>query len=241
MAGKKQVTTSQEVSASPKITKNTAFAGKSPKKAAKTAKPAKVLASKGDVTTFKVNKGGRPSAFTEETKTKILTAIGAGNSLSISAQYAAINYETLRLWLKRGEHADEKKDPEFFGFFVAIKKAQADAEALSVGRIRQAAKGGAILERTTVTTERTNKSGVTTTTTRSTERYAPPQWQADAWWLERMNGQQWGRHDRVTRNQFNFDLENLSDEQFELFDQLTNDGVDPAVAYATCLSKKEGA
>ncbi len=203
----------------------------------KGAKGAKAV-GKGSSTTSADKTNGRPSAFTDETKTKILTAIAAGNTLRTSAEYGGITYETLRAWLRKGDVGEEK----FSVFSAALKKAQADAEALSVGRIRQAAKGGAIIERTTITTERTSKSGMATTTTRTTERYSPPQWQADAWWLERTRDE-WRRHDKVTRTNFNFDLENLTDEQFELFDQLTNNDVDPAIAYATALNlgKKEGA
>lgn len=206
---------------------------KSPQKTVR----AKKTAAKPAQSASNPSKVGRPSNFTDEVKAKILTAIAAGNSLTTSAQYANITYETLRVWLKKGESGEG----EYSVFSVAIKKGQADAEALSVGRIRQAAKGGAVIERTTVTTERTTKSGSTVTTTRATERYAPPQWQADAWWLERVNRQQWGRHDRVTNTNYNFDLERLTDEQFELFDQLTDQGVEPPIAYATCLNQKEGA
>ncbi len=229
------------------------MAGKKPAEAAKTAKSAQKTPKKpkspqktgvdqktvtsGTAPAKDSSKGGRPTSFTEDNKSKILTAIAAGNTLENSAQYGGITYETLRAWLKKGEAGQEG----FSGFSVALKKAQADAEALSVGRIRQAAKGGAILERTTISTERTTKNGTVVTTTRSTERYAAPAWQADAWWLERINRSKWGRHDRVTNHNYNFDLESLSDAQFELFDQLTDQGVEPPIAYATVLGQKEGA
>lgn len=231
MAGKQKPAGKAAATAPKKSSPTTASkkSAKNPKSASSTA-PSSIKPKPG-------KSAGRPSSFTDEVKSKILTAIAAGNSLTTSAQYAGINYETLRLWLKRGEHG-EQTDPEYFGFFGAVKKAEADAEALSIGRIRQAAKGGQIIERTTITTERTSKNGVTTTTTRSTERYSPPQWQADAWWCERKNPTQWGRNDRVTKTSFNFNLENLTDAQFEMFDQLTRDGVDPAIAYATCLGEK---
>ena len=51
----------------------------------------------------------------------------------------------------------------------------------SLARIEAGAEGGALIERTTTT--RTAKSGATTTTVR--ERFTPPDWRADGWFLER--------------------------------------------------------
>ena len=59
----------------------------------------------------------------------------------------------------------------------------------SLGRIELAAQGGALLVR--VKTTRTSKSGVVTTTVR--ERYTPPDWRADGWFLERRHPTDWSR------------------------------------------------
>ena len=59
----------------------------------------------------------------------------------------------------------------------------------SLARIELGAQGGALLER--VTTTRTSKSGVVTTTVR--ERYSAPDWQADGWFLERRHPTDWSR------------------------------------------------
>ena len=58
----------------------------------------------------------------------------------------------------------------------ALTRAEAEAGAVSVGRIRRAANGGALIERKSVTI-----AGVTTVT----EKFAQPLWVADAWLLER--------------------------------------------------------
>jgi hypothetical protein len=178
---------------------------------------------------------GRPTSFTPDTRSKIIAAVSQGNTLSASALMSNISDQTLRNWLKSGE---QEEHGEYAEFALAIKQAQAKAEMASVEGIRAAAQGGAVVEQTTTVTEHTTKNGTKVTTTRTVERFAQPQWQAAAFMLERRNPQQWGRHDRVTNTNYNFDLENLSDEQFELFDQLTNQGVEPPVAYATVLGNR---
>ena len=62
-------------------------------------------------------------------------------------------------------------------FLDSIKKAGAVRTLESLARIELGAQGGALLER--VTTTRTSKSGVATTTVR--ERFTAPDWHADGW------------------------------------------------------------
>ena len=59
----------------------------------------------------------------------------------------------------------------------------------SLPRIEAGAEGGALQERTTTT--RTPKSGTITTTVR--ERFTPPDWRADGWFLERRHPAEWSR------------------------------------------------
>ena len=58
-----------------------------------------------------------------------------------------------------------------------------------MARIELGAQGGALVER--VTTTRTSKTGVVTTTVK--ERYTPPDWHADGWFLERRHPAEWSR------------------------------------------------
>ena len=74
-------------------------------------------------------------------------------------------------------------------FSQAIKRAGAVRTLESLARIELASQGGALPER--VTTTRTSKSGVVTTTVR--ERYTPPGWRADGWFLERRHPTDWSR------------------------------------------------
>ncbi len=77
----------------------------------------------------------------------------------------------------------------YLDFLDSIKRAEAVRQLESLARIELAAQGGALLER--VTTTRTSKSGVATTTVR--ERYSAPDWHADGWFLERRHPTEWSR------------------------------------------------
>ena len=93
-------------------------------------------------------------------------------------------------WLARGrgEDPDRPKTALYAEFADAVEKAQATDEIITVGRIKQAGQGGAVLARKT--TRYPDGREVTE------ERYAQPEWTADAWWLERKHFQRWGRRER---------------------------------------------
>ena len=81
-----------------------------------------------------------------------------------------------------------RQDP-YLQFSQATEKAGAVRTLESLARIEEGAQGGALLERTTTT--RTAKNGTATTTVR--ERYTPPDWRADGWFLERRHPTDWSR------------------------------------------------
>ena len=74
-------------------------------------------------------------------------------------------------------------------FMHAVKRAGAVRTLESLDRIEAGAEGGALIERTTTT--RTAKNGTATTTVR--ERFTPPDWHADGWFLERRHPADWSR------------------------------------------------
>lgn len=82
---------------------------------------------------------GRPTKFTPDVRTRIISAIRNGNTYEASANYGGVSYDSFRGWLKRGE---DDADGEFFEFFNAIKKAEAEAEIESVALIRRSAQDG---------------------------------------------------------------------------------------------------
>lgn len=67
----------------------------------------------------------------------------------------------------------------------SVERALAEAEMADVAVLAQAAKGGAVIARTT----RTRADGSVV----STERLSEPQWTAAAWRLERKHPDRWGR------------------------------------------------
>ena len=77
----------------------------------------------------------------------------------------------------------------YLEFMEAVKRAGAVRTLESLARIEAGAQGGALVE--CVTTTRTAKTGVVTTTVR--ERFTPPDWRADGWFLERRHPTDWSR------------------------------------------------
>lgn len=74
-------------------------------------------------------KAGRPSKLTEDVKRRLLDAIRAGNYYETACQFAGISYQTFRNWMERGEQA---KTGQYFEFFEAVTRAEAEAEARMV-------------------------------------------------------------------------------------------------------------
>ena len=79
------------------------------------------------------------SKLTPETQKKIVDAISEGNYLVTAAAIGGVTYTTLNNWMKKGESASSGAYVEFL---EAVKKAEAEAEALRVSRISKAGKEG---------------------------------------------------------------------------------------------------
>lgn len=91
---------------------------------------------------------------------------------------------------RRKQRADNdvrmrEREDRYVVYADAIERALAEAEMADVAVLAQAAKGGAVVARTT----RTRLDG----TTLVTERLSEPQWTAAAWRLERKHPDRWGR------------------------------------------------
>lgn len=128
-----------------------------------------------------------------ERSTAILRDIAAGLTRACAAERSGVSDRTLRRWVSRGSRSKPTRyDKEFVSFVSALKKAERDAEARNVAIILQAAKGGAVIQRTTVT-KTIQKGETTTTTTTVTERYTSPEWCAAAWWCERKFPDAWSK------------------------------------------------
>jgi len=129
---------------------------------------------------------GKPTKLTPVLSKDIVKLIAVGNYISTACQANGISSQTYDNWLKWG---GEGREP-YLAFFVAIKKAEADAEARRVERVEQAGIGGALIRKKTITNQ---KDG----TVIEDEQYAQPQWLADMTHLERRHPDRWGRKDRT--------------------------------------------
>ncbi|MBN9524101.1 hypothetical protein J0H58_37255 [bacterium] len=132
---------------------------------------------------------GRTPKLDPAASKAICDAVAAGVPRKYAALRAGVAERTVRDWLARGRR--EKSGP-YSAFLAALKKAEADRVAASVGRIGRAAAGGQVVERTTTTT--TKADG--TSTSKTTEKLLAPQWTADAWFLERTHPEQFAANRR---------------------------------------------
>lgn len=86
--------------------------------------------------------------------------------------------------------AHKKREQPYVDFHTKVDEAMANAEMGDLSTISMAAKGGAIVERKTITDPKTGAKTII-------EKHAPPQWQAAAWKLERRNPSRWAKIQRM--------------------------------------------
>jgi hypothetical protein len=123
--------------------------------------------------------------LTPELTAGIAAAVKLGMTLTAAAGRLGIGHASVSEWLARGEGRHERKPtPITVAFAEAIARARAEHEGRRLARLEVAAQGGAITYRRTVTSE-AGKEVVE-------ERYAPPDWRADAWVMERRDPASWG-------------------------------------------------
>lgn len=129
---------------------------------------------------------GRPLKLTPKVIKTLMTYVAKGNYYQTAAYAAGISTDSLNLWLKQGtEDYKAGRTGLYFGLFVALKRAEAKAEAARVARIEQAGIGGQVSRRVT----RLKKDG----TEETEETFQLPQWLADITFLERRHRERWGR------------------------------------------------
>jgi len=85
-----------------------------------------------------VKKSGRPSKLTPKLQETICEFVAAGNYMSTACEAAGISRWTYLNWLHRAEEEATNGGGVYFNFLNAVKKAEADAEAERVARIRKA-------------------------------------------------------------------------------------------------------
>jgi len=129
---------------------------------------------------------GRPSKLTPELQQALAHAVVEGLPLPTACAAAGVSHTTVLEWLSRGESRDPDRPAtrRYAEFATVIRRAQAEDQRRRLARITQAAKGGAVVARKTVT----KPDGTVVVE----ERHAPPDWRADAWLVERVHAGQYG-------------------------------------------------
>lgn len=77
--------------------------------------------------------GGRPSKFNSERGEAICSALQEGATRKSAAEAAGVTYRCFLQWLQAGE--EEGDDGEFFQFFHAVARAEAEAENACASRL----------------------------------------------------------------------------------------------------------
>ena len=140
---------------------------------------------------------GRPCLLTDELQAKICAYIAAGNYLATACAAVGISDETFRKWLEKGKTELDAGETSgrFSAFIGAVKRAEADREAIIVGRLVDAAMPG-VKKRVTKPLIHNglpvfDKAGNIIETTETTETGG--EWLAAATFLERRHPDRWAR------------------------------------------------
>jgi hypothetical protein len=133
---------------------------------------------------------GRISKLTPAVSTAITQAVALGVPLSAAAAYAGIDKRTALEWIARGEERHQRASRDIYAEFAhSLMRAGSADQMRRVARIELAAKGGAVVSRKT-TTYPDGRVVVT-------EEYSAPDWRADAFHLERLYSESWGKKQAI--------------------------------------------
>ncbi len=125
---------------------------------------------------------GRPSILTEQLQAEIVKRISVGNYAVVAAIAAGVQRSTFYAWIARGR---KQKRGRYRSFLLAVRRAESEAEVQAVAIIRQAMKGGQVLERV----QRTKRDG----SDEKHEKFSKAEWLAAKWFAERRHAGRWGR------------------------------------------------
>ena len=81
----------------------------------------------------------RPTKFTPEVTSAILTALGIGATLKDASEAAGVDYNTFNEWMKRGA---KEQSGKFREFYDASRRVEAEATMKYLSVIAEAAKKG---------------------------------------------------------------------------------------------------
>lgn len=164
--------------------------------------------------------GGRPTKCTRELTEQVCKFIRAGNYMEASAAAAGVNKTSLYEWLKRGAREMELRDAE-----DAAEEPQRKTKAWKAEQKRM----GERREREDVYVQFSNAiehalaEAEVTLSLRLAKAGANGQWRADAWRLERLFPERWGKRMSVGASGdagmpgpgADYDLDQLSDDELD--------------------------
>ena len=158
---------------------------------------------------------GRPCSLTTELQDTICKYISEGNYLSTACNASGITQPTLRAWLDKGKAEEESGDiaGQFSLFLSAVKRAEAEREAIIVSRLVDAAMPGVRKRVTKPILDRglpvLDEHGNIKTITEETETGG--EWLAAATYLERRYPERWARPTPINQqgggNTYNINIE----------------------------------
>ena len=136
-----------------------------------------------------VKRGIKKSALTRSVKQQIYEGVRIGMPMSRAAELAGINKNLFNMWMKRGQ--SPKPYPKFYRFINKLKQIERQREKEALEVIRNCGKGGFETKKTKIKIvgDGDNKQ----TTVEKTVRQSTPQWQAMAWYLERLHKKYYSR------------------------------------------------
>jgi len=84
-------------------------------------------------------RAGVPYGLTPRKRETFITALKAGNRLSVAARYAGLNPRTVEEWMRRGQGTDRDRpsSPFFVALWEEVEAAKAHAEVFAMAQVRQ--------------------------------------------------------------------------------------------------------
>lgn len=144
-------------------------------------------------------RNGRPSLLTPDVQQRLLDAVSSGVPVTHATTFAGIGQTTFERWMQRGRDAQDLADEDqpvpadeepYRLLWEQVSRARSVVAVRNVAIVAKAAEGGY------VTKERTRRyrdpgNGLLVTETETD--YAPPEWQASRWLLEKSFHRDFGR------------------------------------------------